>query len=75
MKTIIDGRDSNIWFTEDEINAAKKYYKYLATDLKRRRLADKEKEFNKQLAKCKTLEEIAKLYNAEHPNAPALIVR
>ena len=75
MKTIIDGRDQNIWFTEDEINAAKKYYKYLATDLGTKRLKDSEKEFNKRLVKCTTLEEIAELYNAEHPNAPALIVR
>ena len=75
MKTIIDGRDSNIWFTEDEINVAKKYYKYWAADLKRSRLTDKEKVYNRRLAKCTTLEEIAEIYNAEHPNAPALIVR
>lgn len=75
MKTIIDGKDQNIWFTENEINAAKKYYKYWAADLKRSRLTDKEKVYNRRLAKCTTLEEIAELYNAEHPNAPALIVR
>lgn len=75
MKTIIDGKDQNIWFTEDEIKAAQKYYKYWAADLKRSRLTDKEKVYNRRLAKCTTLEEIAELYNAEHPNAPALIVR
>lgn len=75
MSMLIDGKDGNIWFYDTEIKSAKKYYKYYAIDRKRHKLTDWEKAFNKRLAKCKTLEEIAELYNAEHPNAPALIVR
>lgn len=65
MKTIIDSRDPNIWFLESEIKAAKKYYKYYAADQKRPRLTDKEKAYNRLLAKCETLDEIVELYNAE----------
>lgn len=75
MSMLIDGKDGNIWFYDTEIKAAKKYYKYWAADLKRSRLTDKEKVYNRRLAKCTTLEEIAELYNAEHPGEPNLTIK
>jgi len=75
MKTLIDKRDNHIWFTEDELLAAIKYYKYYARDMKIPRLTDGQREFNKRIAKCKTLSELADLYNHEHNSLEILTVR
>lgn len=61
-----DCRDPDIWFMAREVEAAKKYYRIYSVDQRPRRLTEEEKAYNKQLAKCKTIEEVATLYNDFH---------